>query len=100
MVLLHGRSQRQRAVGPPSILAERVRAPESHSVAKEEKTEVGILATALVGVVNDMDLLETFLARWIQPLQARAHPTWLYEGLNDPTRVHPEELAEKDVDVG
>ena len=67
-------------------------------MAKEEKTEVGILVTALVGVVNaGMDLLENFLIRRIQPLQARAHPMWQYEGPNLPTRVHPEELAEKDV---
>ena len=83
--------------GLPPYSTERVRAPESLLVAKEEKTEVGILATALVGVVNDMDLLETFLARWIQPLQARYYPMWMYEGPSDPTLVHPKELDEKDV---
>ena len=37
-----------------------------------------------------MDLLETFLTRRIQPLQARAHPMWLYGvgGANALTRVH------------
>ena len=44
-----------------------------------------------------MDLLETFLSRRIQPLQARAHPMWLYEGSGDSTRVHPEDLTEKEV---
>ena len=62
--------------------------------------EVGILANTLVGVVNagvnNMDLLETFLTRRIQLLQARAHPMWLYEGPNDPTR-HTEELAKMDM---
>ena len=68
---------------------------------KEEKTKVGILANALVGVaiagVNGMDLLETFLNPRIQPLQAKAHPMWLYEGPSDPARVHPEDLGEKHV---
>ena len=75
---------------------------ESLVVEKEEKTEVGILATALFGIVNtgvnNMDLLETFLTRRIQPLQARAHPMWLYEGPNDPTRVHPEDVDEETVE--
>ena len=63
--------------------------------------DVGILASALVGVVNagvnGMDPLETFLARRVQLLQARAHPVWMYEGTSDPTLVHLEELNEKDV---
>ena len=54
--------------GLPPYSTERVRAPESLSVVKE-KTEVGILATALVKIVNasvnGMDLLETSLTRRI-----------------------------------
>ena len=62
---------------------------------------VDILCSVLIGVVNagvnGMDLLETFFSRRIQPLQARAHPMWLYEGPGDSTRVHPEDLTEKEV---
>ena len=42
-----------------------------------------------------MDLLEVFLRRRIQPLQARDHPMWLYSGLDDTTRVHPEEVTDE-----
>ena len=40
--------------------------------------------------VTGMDLLEVFLKRRIQPLQARDHPMWLYSGTDDSSRVHPE----------
>ena len=59
------------------------------------------MSTALIGAVNagvnGMDLLETSITRRIQPLQAIVHPMWMYERPSDPTRVHPEELGEKDV---
>ena len=42
--------------------------------------------------VTGMDLREVFLQRRIQPLQARDHPMWLYSGLDDTTRIHPEEV--------
>ncbi|XBI75207.1 hypothetical protein VPH35_068606 [Triticum aestivum] len=42
-----------------------------------------------------MDLLEVFLQRRIQPLQACDHPMWLYSGLDDTTRVHPEEVTDE-----
>ncbi|XBH76107.1 hypothetical protein VPH35_102803 [Triticum aestivum] len=42
-----------------------------------------------------MDLLEVFLKRRIQPLQARDHPMWLYSGLEDTTRIHPEEVTDE-----
>jgi hypothetical protein len=87
--------------GLPPYSSERVRASPTLTVEKEEKVGVDILSSALIGVVNagvnGMDLLETFFSRRIQPLQARAHPTWLYEGPGDSTRVHPEDLTEKEV---
>ena len=62
----------------------------------EEKAQVKVLAGRVVELVREgvtgMDLLEVFLRRRIQPLQARDHPMWLYLGLNDTTRVHPEEV--------
>ena len=45
--------------------------------------------------VTGMDLLEAFLRRRIQPLQARDHPMWLYSGLEDTTRIHPEEVTDE-----
>ena len=41
-----------------------------------------------------MDLLEVFLDRCIQPLQECDHPLWMYSGLEDTTRIHPEEVGE------
>ena len=45
--------------------------------------------------VTGMDLLEVFLQRRIQPLQARDHPMWMYSGLDDTTRIHPEEVDDE-----
>ena len=47
--------------------------------------------------VTGLDLLEVFLSRCIQPLQARDHPMWLYSGADDTARVHPEEVSAKTV---
>ena len=44
-----------------------------------------------------MDLLEVFLSRRIQPLQARDHSMWMYSGIEDSTRIHPEDVDEKTV---
>lgn len=56
-----------------------------------------ILVITLVALVrkgiNGLDLLEVFFQRRIQPLQARAHPMWIYSGPSDATRMHPEELG-------
>jgi hypothetical protein len=45
-----------------------------------------------------MDLLEVFLQRCIQPLQARDHPMWLYSGLDNTTQVHREEVTDERVE--
>ena len=45
--------------------------------------------------VTGMDLLEVFLSRRIQPLQARDHSMWMYSGIEDSTRIHPEDVDEK-----
>ena len=45
--------------------------------------------------VTGLDLLEVFLSRRIQPLQARDHPMWLYSGPEDTARVHPEEVTDE-----
>ena len=53
-----------------------------------------MLVDRVVQLINDgvmgLDLLEVFLSRRIQPLQARDHPMWLYPGPDNTARVHPE----------
>ena len=75
---------------------DRVRKPSSLKVLLEEKAQVRVLVERVVQLIHDgvtdMDLLEVFLQRRIQPLQARDHPMWMYSGLDDSTRIHPEEV--------
>ena len=47
--------------------------------------------------VTGMDLLEVFLSRRIQSLQACDHSMWMYSGANDTARVHPEEVTDEKV---
>ena len=85
---------------PPFTLA-RPTIPPSLAVTKEEAANVGILMNKVVdlvrGGVTGLDLLEVFLGRRIQPLQARDHPMWHYSGVDDTTRTHPEDVPEKTV---
>ena len=75
-----------------------VEKPSSLRVIPEEKVQVKVLVERVVQLVRDgvtgMDLLEVFLSRRIQPLQARDHPMWMYSGLDDTIRIHPEEVDE------
>src|SRR4051812_18058029 len=48
--------------------------------------------------VNGVDIIHTFPKRRVQPLQARAHPMFLYTGCHDPTRVPAKELSKGDLD--
>ena len=77
---------------------DRVRKPSSLKVILEEKALVKVLVERVVQLILDgvtsMDLLEVFLRRRIQPLQARDHPMWLYSGTKDTTRIHPEEVED------
>ena len=72
--------------------------PAPLKVVPEEKAQVKVLIERVIQLVRDgvtgMDLLEVFLGRRIQPLQARDHPMWMYSGLEDTTRIHPEEVSE------
>ena len=45
--------------------------------------------------VTGMDLLEVFLSRRMQPLQARDHSMWMYSEAGNTTQVHPEEVEAK-----
>ena len=59
-----------------------------------EKVQIQPLVDTLIAVVRkgvtDTDLLETFLGRRIQPLQARHHAMWHYVGPEDSTPTYPE----------
>ena len=80
----------------------RVEKPFALKVTLEEKAEVKVLVERVVQLIHDgvtgMDLLEVFLKRCIQPLQARDHPMWMYSGIDDSTRIHPEEFDEDTVE--
>ena len=75
---------------------DRVEKPSPLKVLLEEKEHVQVLVDRVVHLIRDgvtgMDLLEVFLQRRIQPLQARDHPMWMYSGLEDSTQIHPEEV--------
>ena len=64
-----------------------------------EKAETTMLVERVVQLINQgvigMDLLEVFLSRRIQPLQAHDHSMWMYSGAGDTARVHPEECQPK-----
>ncbi|KAI5005921.1 hypothetical protein ZWY2020_033164 [Hordeum vulgare] len=64
-----------------------------------EKIQIQPLVDALVDVVRKgvtgIDLLEIFLGRRIQPLQARHHAMWHYTGPEDSTPTHPECVTEE-----
>ena len=61
-----------------------------------------VLVERVVQLVRDgvtgMNLLEVFLSRHIQPLQAHDHPMWMYSGLEDSTRIHLEDVSEDTVE--
>ena len=75
--------------------------PSSLKVVPEEKAQVKVLVERVVQLVHDgvtgMDLLEVFLSRCIQPL-AHDHPMWMYSGLEESTRIHPEDVSEDTVE--
>lgn len=83
---------------PPFSLA-RVEKPSSLRVIPEEKAQEKERVVQLVrDRVTGMDLLEVFLSQRIQPLQACDHPMWMYSGLEDSTRIHPEDVSEDTVE--
>ena len=73
-----------------------VEKPSALKVTPGEKAEVKVLVERVVYLIREgvtgMDLLEVFLRRRIQPLQARDHPMWMYSGPGDTAWVHPEEV--------
>ncbi|KAM3274628.1 hypothetical protein ACQJBY_043583 [Aegilops geniculata] len=90
------------STGLPPFSMARVEKPSALKVTPAEKPEVKVLVERVVQLVHDgvtgMDLLEVFLRRRIQPLQARDHPMWMYSGIEDTTRIHPEEVDEDTVE--
>src|SRR3954465_8782461 len=86
------------STGLPPFSMDRVNKPSYLKVIPEEKAQVKVLVERVVQLirhgVTGMDLLEVFLRRRIQPLQARDHPMWMYSGTEDTTRIHPEEVED------
>ena len=89
------------STGLPPFSFDRVQTPSSLKLTAAEKAETGMLVERVVQLINqgvtDMDLLEVFLSRRIQPLQAHDHSMWMYSGAGDTARVHPEEVPSKTV---
>ena len=81
----------------PTFSLDRAQKPSSLKVTAAERVETDMLVERVVQLINQgvtgMDLLEVFLSRRIQPLQARDHPMWMYSGANDTAWVHPEEVT-------
>ena len=90
------------STGLPPFSMAHVEKPSALKVTPGEKAEVKVLVERVVYLIREgvtgMDLLEVFLRRRIQPLQARDHPMWMYSGIEDSTRVHPEEVDEDTVE--
>ena len=66
------------STGLPHFTFDRVQTPSSLKVTAAESVETNMLVERVVQLINQgvtgMDLLEVFLSRRIQPLQARDHP--------------------------
>ncbi|KAI4990921.1 hypothetical protein ZWY2020_039292 [Hordeum vulgare] len=75
--------------------------PKQLALSKAEKNDIQPLVEALVDVVRrgvtGIDLLEVFIGRRIQPLQARHHAMWHYTGPEDSTRTNVEGILEEKV---
>ncbi|KAI5015257.1 hypothetical protein ZWY2020_056647 [Hordeum vulgare] len=80
--------------GLPPFSLDRPAPPKQLALTKAEKIHIQPLVDALVEVVRrgvtGIDLLEVFLGRRIQPLQARDHAMWHYTGPEDSTRTNVE----------
>ena len=89
------------STGLPHFTFDRVQTPSPLKVTAAENVETKMLVEKVVQLINEgvtgLDLLEVFLSRRIQPLQARDHPMWLYSRLHDTARVHPEEVQSETV---
>ena len=87
--------------GLPHFSFDRVQTPAPLKVTAGEIMETRMLVDRVVQLINDgvtgLDLLEVFLSRRIQPLQARDHPMWVYSGPDDTARTHPEEVPSETV---
>ena len=89
------------STGLPHFTFDRVQTPSPLQVTATENMEMKMLIEKVVQLINKgvtgLNLLEVFLSRRIQPLQARDHPMWLYSRSDDTARVHPEEVPPKTV---
>ena len=69
------------STGLPNFTFDRVQTPSPLKVTAAKNVEMKMLVEKVVQLINEgvtvLDLLEVFLSRRIQPLQARDHPMWL-----------------------
>lgn len=49
-------------------------------------------------VLEGVDPLEVFISRRIQPHQEREGPMYVYDGLNDPTRVNKKAITVDEIE--
>ena len=89
------------STGLPPFSLDRPAPPKQLALSKAEKNDIQPLVEALVDVVRrgvtGIDLLEVFIGRRIQPLQARDHAMWHYTGPEDSTRTNVEGILEEKV---
>ncbi|KAI4987068.1 hypothetical protein ZWY2020_019868 [Hordeum vulgare] len=83
------------------VYRDRPAPPKQLALTKAEKNDIQPLVEALVDVVRrgvtGIDLLEVFLGRRIQPLQACDHTMWHYTGPEDSTRTNVLGVTEEKV---
>ncbi|KAI4976420.1 hypothetical protein ZWY2020_050027 [Hordeum vulgare] len=89
------------ATGLPPFSLDWPAPPKQLALTKVEKNDIQPLVEALVDVirrgVTGIDLLEVFLGRRVQPLQARDHAMWHYTGPEDSTRTNVVGVTEEKV---
>ncbi|KAI4972675.1 hypothetical protein ZWY2020_003600 [Hordeum vulgare] len=89
------------STGLPPFSLDRPAPPKQLALSKAEKKDIQPLVEAFADVVRrgvtGMDLLEVFIGRRIQPLQARHHAMWHYAGPEDSTRTNVEGILEEKV---
>jgi len=77
----------------------------AHPLSKEDKEATKPLLGLLHGLLKTLGretggvhLMATFFRLRVQPLRARVHPMWAYEGVGDPDRTSPIELDDEAVE--
>ena len=68
---------------------------------KKEKHKVGVIEAELQKLMksglNGVRVFHTLYRRQVMPLEERARPMWMYDGLLDPDRTSSEDLSNDEV---